>query len=471
MVTTTMENRFNNLTSKEWLPFQKSWSIVDSDDSLFRDNLRFFTLSGLEPRTVFYSGPQRPKFKTIADSLTLAVVDDSQALNQFAMIDLRHEIRVCKCHADITIVLGRFINQINQLATSIIERRFVCVLAQNLFLNGTLVPVAWCVGKAMASVLSLKDEKILCKERSALNSGLAGNFVEYALYARRDDAQRHVTEPDWTLDAFISGAAEVRLADDIPRWFVLKPPPRKKGEVLHPAKYPESLAGMFIKAFSKEWSNVLDPMSGTGSTQMAAMSLKRNAYGTELSPLFAELANKRVSDLRNPAQGELFPTEKEFGQFRIVQADARQIPELGFPEISFACTSPPYWDMLNMRGAENQARRIQQGLQTNYSSDNNDIGNIADYSIFLSELSQVYLNMFQVMQRGSYFTFVVKNIKKQGLAYPFAWDLTHRLLGSSVPIAEHFWLQDDLSIAPYGYGNTWVSNTFHHYCITMQLTS
>ena len=30
------------------------------------------------------------------------------------------------------------------------------------------------------------------------------------------------------------------------------------------------------------------------------------------------------------------------------------------------------------------------------------------------------------------------------------------------------WLQDDQSIAPYGYGNTFVTNTFHHYCLNFQ---
>ena len=29
-----MENRFNNLTSKEWLPFQKSWFIFDNKFNL-----------------------------------------------------------------------------------------------------------------------------------------------------------------------------------------------------------------------------------------------------------------------------------------------------------------------------------------------------------------------------------------------------------------------------------------------------
>ncbi len=298
-----MENRFNNLTSKEWLPFQKSWSIVESDESLFRDNLRFFTLSSLEPRSVFYSGPHRIQFQSIAESLQLLVTDDFQTSTQFAMVDLRRDIQNCHSYADIKAVCDHFLNQVKQLSTSITDRRFICVLAQNLYIDGKLVPVAWGLGKIMATVLSLKDEKLLCKERSALGAGLSGKSVEYALYARRDDAPRHVTEHDWSLENFVKGEIVDRTNNEIPSWFVLKPPPRKKGEVLHPAKYPESLAEMFIKAFSTDGSNILDPMSGTGSTQMAAVGLRRNAYGTELSPLFAGIANKRLSELCIPAQG------------------------------------------------------------------------------------------------------------------------------------------------------------------------
>ena len=38
-----MENRFNNLTSKEWLPFQKSWFRFENKFNLIEKNLRFFT--------------------------------------------------------------------------------------------------------------------------------------------------------------------------------------------------------------------------------------------------------------------------------------------------------------------------------------------------------------------------------------------------------------------------------------------
>ena len=37
-----MKNRFNNLNSKEWLPFQKSWFKYTNLEKLYRENVRFF---------------------------------------------------------------------------------------------------------------------------------------------------------------------------------------------------------------------------------------------------------------------------------------------------------------------------------------------------------------------------------------------------------------------------------------------
>jgi len=42
-----MDNKFNNLGSKEWLPFQKSFTRYAEKESLIRDNLRFFTKPSL----------------------------------------------------------------------------------------------------------------------------------------------------------------------------------------------------------------------------------------------------------------------------------------------------------------------------------------------------------------------------------------------------------------------------------------
>ena len=47
-----MENRFNDLSAKEWLPFQKSFSIFKDKKSLIRDNLLFFTKPSLSPTPI-----------------------------------------------------------------------------------------------------------------------------------------------------------------------------------------------------------------------------------------------------------------------------------------------------------------------------------------------------------------------------------------------------------------------------------
>ena len=62
-------------------------------------------------------------------------------------------------------------------------------------------------------------------------------------------------------------------------------------------------------------------------------------------------------------------------------------------------------------------------------------------------------------------TIIVKNVKKGGKIYPLAWDLGHRLGQIFTLKDEKIWAQDDIRLAPYGMGNAWVSNTFHHYCL------
>jgi DNA modification methylase len=73
-------------------------------------------------------------------------------------------------------------------------------------------------------------------------------------------------------------------------WFVHNPPPRKKGVLVHPAKFPETLAQDFIEFFTKSGGTVLDPMAGTGSALVAALRAGRNAWGIELNAKYAEIA-------------------------------------------------------------------------------------------------------------------------------------------------------------------------------------
>src|SRR5512137_2606068 len=79
-------------------------------------------------------------------------------------------------------------------------------------------------------------------------------------------------------------------------WFIHNPPPRRKGVLVHPAKFPETMAQEFIEFFTKQGEMVLDPMAGTGSTLVAGLRAGRNSIGIELNPKYAEIARKIVAE-------------------------------------------------------------------------------------------------------------------------------------------------------------------------------
>src|SRR5512141_2629580 len=88
-------------------------------------------------------------------------------------------------------------------------------------------------------------------------------------------------------------------------WFIHNPPPRKKGVLRHPAKFPETMAQEFIEFFTKRGQVVLAPMAGTGSTLVAALRSGRNSYGIELNPKYAEIAKQIIAEERTTLDGPI----------------------------------------------------------------------------------------------------------------------------------------------------------------------
>ncbi len=248
-------------------------------------------------------------------------------------------------------------------------------------------------------------------------------------------------------------------------WFVHNPPPRQKNVLRHPAKFPETLAMEFITFFTKSNQVVFDPMAGTGSALVAALRAGRHAYGIELNQAYAELARQVITQEKQvlgPAADDLI--------CELITGDAAHAVEIitnhQIPPIDYVITSPPYWDMLHARGAATQrVRRGSSELDVFYSDDPHDLGNISDYDAFIVRLAQIYTSMQPALQIGAYLTIIVKNVKKGGRVYPLAWDLAQQLSSTYTLKDEKIWCQDNQRLAPYGLGNAWVSNTFHHYCL------
>jgi DNA modification methylase len=244
-------------------------------------------------------------------------------------------------------------------------------------------------------------------------------------------------------------------------WFIHNPPPRQKGVLVHPAKFPETLAREFIEFFTQGGQTVLDPMAGTGSALVAALRAGRHSYGIELNPRYAQIARQAIASERL-ALGAT--TESLVAE--IITGDASDAPGFDLPVMDYLLTSPPYWDMLHMKGAQAQTkRRTSAELDVIYSDDPNDLGNLHDYDEFLSRLVGIYRGLKPLLRQKAYLTIIVKNIKKGGRVYPLAWDLA-RELGRVYSLKdEKIWMQDNQRLSPYGLGSAWVSNTFHHYCL------
>ena len=227
-------------------------------------------------------------------------------------------------------------------------------------------------------------------------------------------------------------------------WFLHNPPPRNKKVLIHPAKFPETLVQEFIEFFTKKGMNVLDPMVGTGSTLIACIRSVRNGYGIEVNKKYVEIAHDLIA-LEN-SNIDMFRRVK----IELFNCDANTVTELNLPPIDYCITSPPYWDMLRMKGAKTQKNRKESDVDVFYSDDPRDLGNISDYNLFIESLVRIYRLVYDLLRDKAYMTIIVKNIKKRGRIYPLVWDLGRELAKFFTLKDEKIWCQDNQRLAPYG---------------------
>ena len=250
-------------------------------------------------------------------------------------------------------------------------------------------------------------------------------------------------------------------------WFVHNPKPRKKNELLHPAKYPEEMIKDFILFFTKEGGVVLDPFLGTGSTLVAAYGTKRNGIGIELQEKYAEIAQQRIKEL----EPQLRLDVQGAGQFckqLVLQDDSQNIDliwdKYSLPLIDLVITSPPYGPMLNKKGLASKKRETK-GLDTKYSEDEKDLGNAKDYESFLKKLVSIFIKIKSKIKQGGHMVVILQNYMDQGNYTTLAWDFVSGIRSHFQFRGEKIWCQDNKTLYPYGYRYSFVPNVHHHYCL------
>lgn len=227
----------------------------------------------------------------------------------------------------------------------------------------------------------------------------------------------------------------------------------------HPAMFPLMLTERLIKIFTKTNATVLDPFLGTGSTVISAAKNGRKGIGFELSEEFYKIAMNRLQEI----QLSIFDEDTSFIEPAVFNADCRTIKDQVEPDsVDLCVTSPPYWDILNMRRTSDKRETV------NYSDSTVDLGNIEDYGAFLNELKAVFQQVYDAIKPGGYCAVVVMDIRKKSKFYPFHSDL-------AVKLQELGFIFDDIIIwdrqheynnmRPLGYPYKYRINKVHEYIL------
>ena len=251
-------------------------------------------------------------------------------------------------------------------------------------------------------------------------------------------------------------------------WFVHVPPRRKDNEILHPAKYPESLVKEFIQFFTKKDEWVFDPFLGSGSTLIAAGDTSRNAVGIELSPNYFEISKKRIKEKKYTNTIEALKGNS------LKLKDVLDENSLDNRKFDFVITSPPYWNQLE-RNSMRQKKRAEDGLDTKYSKSKLDIGNIVEYEKFLEQQAEIFDQVYDVTKDKGYLVIITNNIYYKSKLFPLAYDtatsLTKRGKKSWVLKDEKLWLHNDKPLIALGINSAWVGNRHHQYCLIFRKES
>jgi len=185
-----------------------------------------------------------------------------------------------------------------------------------------------------------------------------------------------------------------------------------------------------------------------GSSLVAAHNLNRPATGIDLSEEFCEIAKNRVGndDKINVINGDSF-------------IELEKLEENSF---DLCVTSQPYWDILNMKRSADGKEAV------NYSEKANDMGNIPNYSEFISRLGELFAKVNRVIKPGAYCLVNVMDIRKKSEFYPLHSDLAtelqkHGFIFDDIIIWDR--QQDYNNMRPLGYPYKYRINKVHEYIL------
>lgn len=230
----------------------------------------------------------------------------------------------------------------------------------------------------------------------------------------------------------------------------------------HPAPFSFQDVARLVRFFTKMDQQVLDPFVGVGSTLKAAALEGRHGLGIELNPRYASLAQERMGEI----DGRLGVCWDQ----RVLNGDAEDLlPTLEPKSVHLVLTSPPYWNILHKQDHKAKQDRVEQGLDSKYGEDTQDLGNIVEYEVFLQKLGDILGLCWPLLVSGGHMCIVVGDFRHQRRYYMFHADLAKvmeergfLLQGLKILHQKH------KRVFPYGYPYAYVPNLHHQYIVILK---
>ena len=225
----------------------------------------------------------------------------------------------------------------------------------------------------------------------------------------------------------------------------------------HPASFPVELPARLIRMFTHKGDTVIDPFMGSGSTMVASLLEGRNGIGVELSKEFYDFSRNRLDNLTLEKIGN---PEISIKMFNDSVLNLSKIMER--ETVDLCVTSPPYWDILNMR------RSADRKISVNYSNSSDDLGNISDYETFLNQLGSAFSEVDAALKPGAHCAIVVMDIRKGGNFYPFHSDVSKIMMNLNYQMNDVIiWdrQREYNNMRPLGYPYSFIINKVHEYIL------
>lgn len=235
-----------------------------------------------------------------------------------------------------------------------------------------------------------------------------------------------------------------------------------KIEKQHPAPFSFQDVARLINFFTKSNDTVLDPFVGVGSTLKACAITGRKGIGIELNEKYVNLTNERLDT-------ELDIISQTVEQ-RIIHGDARTVlNDLETDSVDLVLTSPPYWNILHKKDHKANQERVANNLDTKYSDNELDIGNISNYQDFINDLASILGSCSRVLKPMKYMSVIVSDFRDKSKYIMFHADIAHALIEYQLELKGITILyQRHKRIFPYGYPYSYVPNIHHQYILILQ---